>query len=284
MHLKTRVGVAVALAAQGAAWAASATRVDFEGATLLENSLRADVAVAEFYSGGSSRSLPGNTPAVAGAVPGPGVSFSADTWITETSAGGNGGQSDRFGLTRNLLLENGSTITNSSALGKAVAYSPTADVITVSFAAGFNDGLSFFFNSNSDLTVSVLRQDGSALASEDFSFSGTVLCPTGQTRCQWNAASLDFVGTAYVIKFAGVAGDFALDNITFGSLDPLSALPIDGGGGGGGSGGGGSSGGGGGGPVAPIPEPSTYALMALGLGVVGFMGRRRKAALARAAA
>jgi hypothetical protein len=29
-------------------------------------------------------------------------------------------------------------------------------------------------------------------------------------------------------------------------------------------------------PVAPIPEPSTYALMAAGLGLVGFVARRRK--------
>jgi hypothetical protein len=29
--------------------------------------------------------------------------------------------------------------------------------------------------------------------------------------------------------------------------------------------------------MAPIPEPETYALMLAGLGVVGFMARRRKA-------
>jgi hypothetical protein len=31
-------------------------------------------------------------------------------------------------------------------------------------------------------------------------------------------------------------------------------------------------------PMAPIPEPSTYALMLAGLGVVGFLARRRKSA------
>ena len=30
-------------------------------------------------------------------------------------------------------------------------------------------------------------------------------------------------------------------------------------------------------PVPAIPEPSTYALMLAGLGVVGFMARRRRA-------
>jgi len=30
--------------------------------------------------------------------------------------------------------------------------------------------------------------------------------------------------------------------------------------------------------LTPIPEPSTYALMLAGLGVVGFVARRRKGA------
>ena len=36
-------------------------------------------------------------------------------------------------------------------------------------------------------------------------------------------------------------------------------------------------------PVAAIPEPSTYALMLAGLGLVGWMGRKRKATEAAAA-
>jgi hypothetical protein len=35
-------------------------------------------------------------------------------------------------------------------------------------------------------------------------------------------------------------------------------------------------GGSGGPPVAPIPEPGTYALMALGLAVVGWQTQRRR--------
>jgi hypothetical protein len=30
--------------------------------------------------------------------------------------------------------------------------------------------------------------------------------------------------------------------------------------------------------ISPVPEPETYAMMLAGLGLVGFMGRRRKAA------
>lgn len=294
MNMKQNVVVAAALLAQSMAFAADPVRMDFEGLTTSVSGLRADVAVSDFYNGGSSK-VPGtSTAVVAGAVPGIGANFSSSAWVTETSAGGNGGTSSVFGTTRNLLLENGSTIANSTALGNGVLYSPTADSVSLTFAAGFSTGVSFFFNSASDLTVSILSNTGTTLVSEDFSFASSALCPTGQSRCEWNAASLGFTGTAFGVSFSGVRGTFALDNVTLGQLDPLAALTSGGNGGNGGGSGGGNTGGGGtgggtdpgvppvvpgggGGVITPIPEPSTYALMALGLVAVGWATRRRTA-------
>jgi hypothetical protein len=260
---KTMIFGALVLAAP-LALAADPVRIDFEGTTTNVGSLRDDVAVSDFYAGGSSK-VPGTALDVAfGATPGIGAVFNSATLVTETSAGGNGGATGVFGATRTLLLEDGTTVANSPALGNAVAYSGLSSFITLSFAAGFDTALSFFFNAASDVTVSVLRQDGSLLFSEDFTFSSTALCPSGESRCAWNAASLSFSGMAYGVSFFGVPGDFAIDNLTLGQTDPLGPL------GGGGGGGGGPP------PVTPIPEPSTYALMGAGLGLVAWMARRRR--------
>ncbi len=287
-HRKTLLAALLAFPALG--WAADPVRMDFEGLTQNVGGLRADVAVSDFYNRGSSKVPGSNTVVVNGPATSLGVVFGSGALVTETNAGGNGGQSSVFGLTRNLLLENGSVLSNSSALGRGVLYSGAADFLTLTFASGFNLGLSFFFNSGSDLSVSVLLQDGSALTTADFTLSNTVLCPTGQSRCEWNAASLPFSGTAYGVRFSGAAGDFALDNITLGSLDALTPFPVvDPGGNGGNNGGnnGGGTGGvidNGGGGVAPIPEPSTYAMMALGLGLVVWAARRRRSPAATAQA
>jgi PEP-CTERM motif len=282
------------------AWSAAPVRMDFEGLTrAAEDGTKANVLVGDFYQGGSSLSISTGAAVAAGPLPSLGVSFSASATVTETSLGGNGGMTSAFGATRNLLLPNGTSLLNSAALGTGVVYGDGVSFVDVSFAEGFSSGLSFFFNTLSDLNVAVLRQDGTALASADFRLPSTGLCPTGQSRCEWNAATLEFSGTAYGVRFAGTQGDFALDNITLGQLDPLGAL-VTGGGSGGGSSGGGSSGGGssgggssgggssGGGssggdpnpppgPVTPIPEPGTYLLMAMGLAWVVWATRQARA-------
>ncbi|MFN9505495.1 MAG: MHFG family PEP-CTERM protein [Rubrivivax sp.] len=95
----------------------------------------------------------------------------------------------------------------------------------------------------------------------------------------------------------GIFGNPSGSFLTVGGLPPLpvpsvlTAIPgippgtdPSGGGGGGGTGGGGGFPGGGGGtvpggggvPVTPIPEPSTYALMGVGLALVAWVARRRR--------
>jgi PEP-CTERM motif len=272
------------------AWSAAPVRLDFEGLSPLVNGERPNVLVGTYYSGGSSSSVVDGAAVAAGVTPSLGVSFSEGAVAAETALGGNGGLVSVFGTTRNLLLTSGTSVLGSAALGTGVVFARSLNPeslvgqINLGFTEGFTTGLSFFFNALSDVNVSVLSRDGTSMASADFRLPSTGLCPTGQSRCEWNAATLAFEGTAYGVLFEGTAGDFALDNITLGQLDPLGALVTGGSGTGGGTSGGGTSGGGTGTgetpttpttPVTPIPEPSTYALMALGLAWVAWVTRRQ---------
>jgi len=260
------------------AMAAGPVRVDFEGLTVDVGGTRNDAAVSDFYNGGSSKDPGTAAPLVTGPLPALGVVFDNNAIVTESAA--NGGLSSGFGLTRDLVLENGTTLPASAALGTGAAYAANATFLTLTFAAGFNDGLSFFYNANSDLQVSVQTGGG---WSSDVTFSSTGLCAGAEPRCRWVAASLPTAATAFGVRFSGT--DFALDNITLGQFDPYGPVIDNGGGNGGGGNGGGGNGGGDGGnggggvtppPVELIPEPSTYALMALGLGLVAFAARRSR--------
>ena len=69
--------------------------------------------------------------------------------------------------------------------------------------------------------------------------------PTG-AFCNWTAVGVAFAGIAKSIDFGGTANQTGFDNITFGADTPV------------------------------VPEPSTYALMALGLAGIGLVARRRQ--------
>ena len=123
-------------------------------------------------------------------------------------------------------------------------------------AAGFDTGFSFFYSSSTVATVNVyagLNKTGAILGSLNLAaqFNGNNCQgdPTGQF-CNWTAVGVGFAGIAKSIDFGGTANQTAFDNITFGSKDP----------------------------VPGIPEPSTYAMLALGLAGVGLVSRRRKGA------
>jgi hypothetical protein len=124
---------------------------------------------------------------------------------------------------------------------------------TMNVAAGFTTGFSFFYSAFQDAFVNVydgLNGTGNLLAtlnlSTNFNNGGCVGDPTGQA-CHWDAVGVTFLGTAHSVDFGGVANQAGFDNITLGSA-------IAGG----------------------VPEPSIWALMIGGFGLVGTALRRRR--------
>lgn len=118
-------------------------------------------------------------------------------------------------------------------------------------AAGFDTGFSFYYSSSTAATVTVwdgVNATGNILGTITLDAQHTTGCvgdPSG-TFCNWTNVGVAFAGTAKSIDFGGTANQTGFDNITFGSSTAL-------------------------------PEPGTYALMALGLAGIGFTARRRKA-------
>lgn len=118
-------------------------------------------------------------------------------------------------------------------------------------AAGFDTGFSFYYSSSTAATVTVwdgVNATGNILGTITLDAQHTTGCvgdPSG-TFCNWTNVGVAFSGTAKSIDFGGTANQTGFDNITFGSSTAL-------------------------------PEPGTYALMALGLAGIGLTARRRKA-------
>lgn len=127
-----------------------------------------------------------------------------------------------------------------------------ANNAVLDFAAGFDTGFSFYYSSSTAASVTVwsgLGATGTLLGTLGLSAQGFDNCggdPNG-TFCNWTAVGVGFAGTAMSIDFGGTANQTGFDDITFGSVTP------------------------------GVPEPSTYAMLALGLAGVGFAARRRKA-------
>ena len=137
--------------------------------------------------------------------------------------------------------------------GQTAMFFLDANNSVLDVALGFTTGFSFFYTSASAASVTVWdglgatgNQLGTLNLTAQFNGNGCVGDPNGGF-CNWTAVGVAFAGTAMSIDFGGTANRTAFDDITFGSKDP-----------------------------GRIPEPSTYALVALGLAGIGFVARRRK--------
>ncbi len=142
----------------------------------------------------------------------------------------------------------------------------SGDAATLNFADGFTTGFAFRYAtiaSNASVTVfSDVNGAGSELGSA--LLSATATCGANDFFCTWGTGSVSFAGAARSVIFKGLSDQTLFDNVTFGAAtatevslpretDPTPPPPLP-----------------------AIPEPSTYALMALGLGALAWKTRSRK--------
>ena len=137
-----------------------------------------------------------------------------------------------------------------------VMYFLDANNSVLNMASGFNTGFSFFYSSAEAASVNIyegLNATGNLLASLNLSINfqdnGCVGDPNGDF-CNWDAVGVSFSGTAMSIDFGAVANKAGFDNITFGSE---------------------TAGGG-----TTVPEPTSLALLSLGLAGFSFSRKKRK--------
>lgn len=222
--------VLAAIAAVAIAAPASATVVTLDFTNVVNPGLGNSTEVGGFYNGG-------------------------------TSGHGTSGANLGVGFSGNALAINdyNGCCEPDAALGrKGILFFLSGGAVTMDYAAGFTNGFSFYYSSNSDAFIRVydgLGGTGNVLATLNLVTQANQGCAPGSTGfyCNWTAIGVAFTGNARSIDFGGGANFVAYDNITFGSDRP-----------------------GGGGGV--IPEPATWAMMIAGFGLVGGAMRRRRVA------
>jgi PEP-CTERM motif len=231
-----------------AAWAAPAmaassysiVALNFENVTVPNNMGDVDPAdLLEFYNGGKS--------SVGTTGPDYNVSFAAGALVYHPILPGFVGTG---------------AYTNTPSGKGAMGFDSAIKTVTLNFADGFNTGFAFYYAASID-TVSVsvftgVNGTGTELASTTLGATPPYCSPAEQFYCTWKAASLDIAkGTGFSVTFRGLTNQILFDNVTFGDTVPHSdsvLLP------------------------PPVPEPSTYALLALGLGLVVATARKKRKA------
>ena len=161
--------------------------------------------------------------------------------------GGSGsGPGPNYGITfgnNSLALTSGNYGNNPSGVTIAFFLNGSGDIMDK--ASGFTTGFSFYYAAYAAGSVTVwsgLDGTGTLLAS-------LALPVTPNAAYVWNPIGVTFSGTAESAVFGGSANQIGFDNITLGSA-------VAGG----------------------VPEPSTWAMMLLGFGGLGFAGYRRNKA------
>jgi len=117
----------------------------------------------------------------------------------------------------------------------------------LNFAAGFVDELSFYYSALSSafdvVTIySGLDGSGSVLSSISLTANAQLGGCSDSPLCNWQRVALPFAGTGRSIGFGGNAGNVAFDNIA----------------------------------ITAVPEPETYAMLAMGLAGVILAVRRQR--------
>jgi len=222
------------------------------------------VVMSDYYAGGSTKSLSGGAPInpqppyVYGPVPGNfGITFTQGLGIGLVSniaspTPGTGQFGPRW---KDLDVSNPLPVL--TELGDNALYVGETELIRIN--AGFNDYLSFWYSTKGQPSVEIFgvgaddNTPGDKIVGETLVATTSTGCVSNDypenLHCRWAQKAIPLSGgVGYWVRITAPTGGY-FDNVTFGS-----DMPMDG--------------------VTQIPEPSTYAMLALGLAAVGFAARR----------